>query len=91
VVQFDKRRTRGRTEEGRYVRLHAHGGAGGIGPGAEGFLGEISTNDLRRLEVGGAQYGYVLDASGEALDDIIVYRRGADKFMVVVNASNEGR
>jgi glycine cleavage system T protein len=61
------------------------------GEGAEAFLNEISTNDLRRLETGGAQYGYVLDASGEVLDDIIVYRRGAERFMVVVNASNEGK
>jgi glycine cleavage system T protein len=59
------------------------------GDGAQDFLNEVTTNDLRKLEVGGAQYGYVLDGAGDVLDDIIVYRRGSDKFMVVVNASNE--
>jgi glycine hydroxymethyltransferase len=61
------------------------------GEGAEQFLNEVTTNDLRRLELGGAQYGYILDAAGGVLDDIIVYRRWTDRFMVVVNASNEGK
>jgi glycine cleavage system T protein len=61
------------------------------GQGAEAFLNETTTNDLRLLKSGGAQYGYVLDASGGVLDDIIVYRRGPDRFMVIVNAANEGK
>ncbi|HSV26470.1 MAG TPA: glycine cleavage system aminomethyltransferase GcvT, partial [Sedimentisphaerales bacterium] len=61
------------------------------GPGAEDFLNEVTTNDLRRLRTGGAQYGYMLDASGRVLDDVIVYRRWTDKFMVVVNAANEAK
>jgi len=61
------------------------------GEGSEEFLNEVTTNDLRRLEAGGAQYGYILDAAGRVLDDIIVYRRWTDKFMVVVNAANEGK
>jgi glycine cleavage system T protein len=61
------------------------------GDGAEEFLNEVTTNDLRRLRLGGAQYGYILDASGGVLDDIIVYRRWTDKFMVVVNAANEAK
>lgn len=61
------------------------------GHGAEQFLYEVSTNDMTRLEVGAAQYGYMLDASGQVLDDIIVYKRGTDKFMVVVNAANEAK
>jgi glycine cleavage system T protein len=61
------------------------------GPDAQRFLYEVSTNDLTRLENGKAQYGYILDAAGKVLDDIIVYRRAADKFMVVVNAANEAK
>ncbi len=38
---------------------------------------------------GSAQYSYILDAAGNILDDIIIYRRGEERFMVVVNASNE--
>jgi glycine cleavage system T protein len=56
---------------------------------ASNFLNTIATNDINRLRVGSAQYSYILDAAGNVLDDIIIYRRTEDKFMVVVNAANE--
>jgi glycine cleavage system T protein len=59
------------------------------GEGAMEFLNAATTNDVSRLAIGRAQYSYVIDAAGNVLDDIIVYRRGDDNFMVVVNASNE--
>jgi glycine hydroxymethyltransferase len=59
------------------------------GETAESFLNSVTTNDVSRLKAGEAQYGYILDAAGNVLDDIIVYRRGPEKFMVVVNAANE--
>jgi glycine cleavage system T protein len=59
------------------------------GPNAESFLDAVTTNNIRTLQVGSAQYSYLLDAAGNILDDIIVYRREKEKFMVVVNASNE--
>lgn len=59
------------------------------GGGAAGVLNVATTNDVAKLAVDRAQYGYVLDAAGNVLDDIIVYRRGPDRFMVVVNAANE--
>jgi len=59
------------------------------GDGAEQFLNAVTTNKVEGMRLGAAQYGYILDAAGNVLDDIIVYRRGADRFMVVVNASNE--
>ena len=59
------------------------------GGGAVGVLNAATTNDVARLAVGRAQYGYVLDAAGNVLDDIIVYRRAETLFMVVVNAANE--
>ena len=52
------------------------------------FLNDITTNDVVRLSIGGAQYSYILDAAGNVLDDIIVYRRAENKFMAVVNAAN---
>jgi glycine cleavage system T protein len=59
------------------------------GKNAEAFLNAVTTNNVAALQTGSAQYGYILDAAGNVLDDIIVYKRGAEKFMVVVNAANE--
>lgn len=59
------------------------------GDDALGFLNTITTNNVERLVVGRAQYSYVLDAAGNVLDDIIVYRLGESRYMVVVNAANE--
>ncbi len=56
---------------------------------AQDFLDTITTNQIGRLKNGTAQYSYILDAAGNVLDDIIVYRRAEGKFMVVVNAANE--
>ncbi len=68
-----------------------------MGGEAENFLNALTTNNVSALRKGAAQYSYILDAAGNVLDDIIVYRRAedksagqmADKFMVVVNAANE--
>lgn len=62
-----------------------------VGPQALGFLQAVTTNAVTRLEVGQAQYSYVLDAAGHVLDDVIVYRRAAEAFLLVVNAANEAK
>ena len=59
------------------------------GEQAEGFLNMVSTNDVGLLKVGAAQYSYILDTSGSVVDDIIIYKRADDNFMLVVNAANE--
>jgi len=59
------------------------------GPDAYDFLNTAATNDIDKLSIGAAQYSYILDAAGNILDDIIIYRRGENKFMVIVNAANE--
>ena len=59
------------------------------GGNASNFLNTITTNNVNRLKDGSAQYSYILDTAGNVLDDIIVYRRAQDKYMVVVNAANE--
>jgi glycine hydroxymethyltransferase len=59
------------------------------GSDAQQFLNQLTTNDVTRLEPGRAQYSYILDAAGNVLDDIIVYRRSQEGFLVVVNAVNE--
>ncbi|MCU0917389.1 MAG: glycine cleavage system protein T [Planctomycetes bacterium] len=59
------------------------------GPHAVEFLNLVTTNEVPSLKVGRARYGYILDAAGNVLDDIIIYRRAEANFMVVVNAANE--
>ena len=59
------------------------------GPEAANFLDYVTTNRIVDLDIGAARYSFILDAAGNILDDIIIYRRGAVKFMVVVNAANE--
>jgi len=59
------------------------------GPEAPNFLDFVTTNKIAGLQVSSARYSYILDAAGNILDDIIIYRRAAERFMVVVNAANE--
>ncbi len=55
------------------------------------FLNTIATNDVNKVSVGKAQYSYLLDSAGNVLDDVIIYRRDPDKYMLVVNAANEAK
>lgn len=67
----------------------AHMGVLGVeGPGAERFLDLMTTNAVPRLGPGRAQYSYLLAPDGRVIDDILVYRLGPERFMVVVNAAN---
>ena len=59
------------------------------GPDASDFLDYVTTNKITDLGIGNARYSYILDAAGNLLDDIIIYRRAGERFMVVVNAANE--
>ena len=47
----------------------------------------LTTNDAARLQVGQAQYSVMCTESGGVVDDLLVYRF-ADRYMLVVNASN---
>jgi glycine cleavage system T protein (aminomethyltransferase) len=58
------------------------------GRGAEAYLQRLTPNDVSKLAPGRAHYSGLLDESGHYLDDILVYRLGAEDFLVVVNASN---
>jgi glycine hydroxymethyltransferase len=61
------------------------------GPGAETFLNTITTNDVSLLAPGQAQYSYLLAPNGSVIDDIYVYRLEPERFMLVVNASNNDK
>lgn len=58
------------------------------GRGANDFLQKMVTNDVSKIEIGQAQYSAMCNESGCVIDDVIVYRRGLDSFLICVNASN---
>jgi aminomethyltransferase len=61
------------------------------GPGALDALQRSLTNDVGRVAVGAAQYGMALNPDGGIVDDLIVYRVGDDRYLVVPNAANVER
>jgi aminomethyltransferase len=56
------------------------------GAGAEAFLQRMGSNDISVLEVGQAQYGVACRPHGGIVDDLLIYKRGDQKFLVCVNA-----
>jgi aminomethyltransferase len=58
------------------------------GPGAEKYLNYLVSNNVAKLAVGQAQYTVMCNEQGGLVDDLVIYRRAADRFLVVVNASN---
>jgi aminomethyltransferase len=58
------------------------------GPKAGELLQSLLSNDLGKVEVGGAQYTLLTNESGGIVDDLIVYRLEPGRFLLVVNASN---
>ncbi len=55
------------------------------------FLNTLTTNDISLLDVGQAQYSFLLDQNGHVLDDVYVYRLEEDRFWMVVNAANNDK
>jgi aminomethyltransferase len=58
------------------------------GPGAPDLLQRVLSNDVSRLEVGGAQYSVLCREDGGVLDDLFTYRLAGDVFLTVTNAAN---
>lgn len=58
------------------------------GKEAEQLLQKVTTNDVAKLYDGKAQYTCMPNEDGGIVDDFILYRFNAEKFMVVANASN---
>lgn len=61
------------------------------GPSAAPFLDTVCGNDIAGLDIGESCYTHFLDPDSNVLDDCLVYRRGEEKFLVVVNASNDDK
>ncbi len=59
------------------------------GPNAALFMDAITSNDVFDIQIGGSQYGYLLDHDGDVIDDIMIYRVEAERYLIVVNASND--
>jgi aminomethyltransferase len=58
------------------------------GADAEGYLNYLATNHVGKLSIGQAQYTVMCHENGGIVDDLVIYRRATDRFLVVVNASN---
>jgi aminomethyltransferase len=64
------------------------------GPDAERFLQRMLTNDVGKIEPGGAQYSLLCRQDGGVLDDLFVYRFGEGEetvYLTVTNAANHER
>ena len=57
------------------------------GPRAHELLQSLLSNDLDRVEVGGAQYTLLTNERGGIVDDLIAYRLESRRYLLVVNAS----
>ena len=57
------------------------------GEGAREWLNTMLTNNVEKLDVGTGQYTFLLNERGGIIDDLIVYRIGDQKFLLVVNAA----
>ena len=58
------------------------------GPNALSLIQRVCSNDASKLEDGQAQYSCFPNEDGGVVDDLIVYRIAAEKWLLVVNASN---
>lgn len=56
------------------------------GPDALPFVNRLTTNDVTKLVDGQAHYSAMPNENGGTVDDLLVYRFGAEKLLLVVNA-----
>ena len=71
------------------VRRLAHGRGRGRGArGAGASCSALLSNDVAKIEVGGAQYSCLCHEDGGVLDDLFTYRLGDDRYLIVTNAAN---
>ena len=56
------------------------------GPGAIAFVNGITSNDVTALADGQAHYSCLTNEEGGVVDDLLVYRFGPEKLLLVVNA-----
>jgi glycine hydroxymethyltransferase len=59
------------------------------GKDACAFLDAICANDVSTLAPGQSLYTHLLDPDGKVIDDLMIYRRNQETYLIVVNASND--
>lgn len=57
------------------------------GPNAKALINYISTNDADKLSPGKAQYSCMPNGKGGIVDDLLVYMRGENDYLLVVNGA----
>ena len=57
------------------------------GSGTREWLNVMLTNNIDKLDVGQGQYTFLLNERGGIIDDLIAYRIGEQRFLLVVNAA----
>ncbi|MBO5779808.1 MAG: glycine cleavage system aminomethyltransferase GcvT [Muribaculaceae bacterium] len=58
------------------------------GPQADAYVNYIFTNDILSVEPGQCLYGMMLHEHGGTVDDLLVYKRNSNDYLLVINASN---
>jgi glycine hydroxymethyltransferase len=61
------------------------------GSGACAFLDSLCANEIAALAPGQSLYTHFLDPDGNVIDDAMVYCRGREKYLLVVNAANDDK
>jgi aminomethyltransferase len=61
------------------------------GPQAVELLQRLLSNDVSKIQVGGAQYSCLCREDGGVLDDLFTYRLADDRYLTVTNAANHQR
>ena len=59
-----------------------------VGAGAVPVLEHVLAGRFGTMRIGKAKYSLLLSAAGGVIDDVIVYRRGEEDFLVISNAGN---
>ena len=58
------------------------------GEEAERYVQHIFTNDIKGATIGSVFYGMMLYPNGGTVDDLLVYKKGEQDFLLVINAAN---
>jgi len=58
------------------------------GKGADAYLDHLTPGPLQKLQKGSAQYSMLLNHKGGIIDDIYIYKKGVNRFSIIVNAAN---
>ena len=58
------------------------------GEGSLAYLQKMMTNDVSKLKIGQAQYTAMCYEDGGTVDDLLIYKREENNYLLVVNASN---